>query len=161
MSSYITSLITISIIGGLISNLVSSFKSVKAYVSYFVGLVAVICLLSPIFSFISNISTLKETINNYFDNFASQDIIDGSNDIIINSGIESIEKGIKNTLVDKFGFDEKEIIVSLETDTTNIEAIKITKITVILTGKSSWHDVDLVKEYLNDVIGGNIAVTRK
>ena len=161
MSAYITSLITISIIGGLVSNLVSSFKSIKVYVNYFVGLVAVICMLSPLFSFLNNISSIKETLNDYFNSFASQDIIDNSNDIIINSGIDSIEKGIKNTLIEKYNFEEKEVIISIEADSSNIEAIRITKITVILTGKASWHDVDAVKEYLDNVIGGNIVVTRK
>lgn len=161
MTNYITSLITISIIGGIISNLVSSFSGIKRYVNYFIGLVAVFCLLSPIVSFINNISGFKSSINNFFNRFASQDIIDSSNDIIINSGAENIKGGIKKTLTDRFGFDEKDIIIELELDKANVEAIKITKITVILTGKASWNDVDAVKEYLRNVIGGNIVVTRK
>lgn len=161
MASYITTLITISIIGGVISNLISSFNGIKRYVNYFIGLIAVVCLLSPIVSFVSNISSFKTSINNFIDKFASQDIIDSSNDIIINSGAENIKGGIKKTLVEHFGLDEKEIIIELEIDKTNIEAIKINKITVILTGKASWNDVDAVKEYLNNVIGGNIVVTRK
>jgi hypothetical protein len=161
MAGYISSLITVSIIGGIVSNLVSGFSNIKRYVNYFVGLVAVICLLSPIFSFINNMTSFKMTINNFFDKFVNQEIIDNTNDIIINSGIESIEGGIKSALIERFEFDEKEIIIELEADKSNIEAIKISKITVILTGKASWNDVDLVKEYLNNVIGGNIIVKRK
>lgn len=161
MASYITTLITISIIGGVISNLISSFNGIKRYVNYFIGLIAVVCLLSPIVSFVSNISSFKTSINNFIDKFASQDIIDSSNDIIINSGAENIKGGIKKTLVEHFGLDEKDIIIELDIDKTNIEAIKINKITVILTGKASWNDIDAVKEYLNNVIGGNIVVTRK
>ncbi len=161
MSAYITSLITISIVGGLICNLVSSFKEIKGIVNYFIGIIAVICLLSPIFAFISNISSLKVKVNDFFDSFASQDIIDNSNNLIINAGIESIEAGIKGSIINKFGFNENDVIIDLEADTTSIEAVSIKKITVTLTGKASWNDVDTVKSYLENIMGGNIVVIRK
>lgn len=161
MSSYITSLITISIVGGLVCNIVSTFKDIKGIVNYFIGLLAVICLLSPIISFITNINSLKAKINDYFDSFASEEIIDSSNNLIINAGVDSIKAGIKDSIISKFKFDENEVIVEIDTDTSSIEAVSIKKITVILTGKASWNDVDQVKEYLENIIGGSIVVIRK
>ena len=161
MNAYITSLITISIIGGLLSNLVSSFSSIKKYVNYFIGLIAVICMLSPLISLVKNLSFAKEKINDFFDGIANEEIINNSNNLIITTGIDSVKNGIKNTIIEKFDFDENEVIVELETDQNDIEAIKITKVKVTLTGKASWSDVDKVKEYLIDIIGGEISVVRK
>ena len=161
MNSYITSLITVSIIGGIVSNLVSSFTSVRKYVNYFVCLVAVICMISPLISFVKNLSSTKESIKSFFNSFVSEEIIEFSNDIIINTGIESVQNGLKNTLIDKFGFDPSEVIVNLTIDDSSIDAIKIKTINVILTGKSSWSDVDKVKEYLENTVGGTISVSRK
>ena len=161
MNKYITSLIIVSIVGGIISNMLSSFGGIKKYVNYFIGIVAITCLLSPIFSVVNNISLAKANIKEYFNDLINQDAINESNEIIVNSGIESIQNGIKNTIIDKYGFDERDVIVSLEADTSKIEAIKIKHISVILTGKASWSDVDEVKRYLENIIGGSISVTRK
>jgi hypothetical protein len=117
-------------------------------------------MLSPLASFLSNIGSTKDFIKEYFDSFASEEIINSTNDIIINSGIDSIKNGIENTLIQKFGFNEGDIIVELDIDKSNIEAIKIKKINIILTGKASWSDVDRVKSYLESIIGGNISVKR-
>ncbi len=161
MNGYIYTLLIVSVVGGLINSFISSFGSIKKYVSYFIGVLMVICLLSPVISIINNTSELKNNISSFFDKIASEDIINSSNDIIINTGVDAITNGIKNELINRFGFEEKEIIIELEIDKNNIEAIKITKINIILTGKASWSDVDTVKEYLENIIGGNISVTRR
>lgn len=160
MRGYISTLLIISVVGGIVSSLCSSISSLKKYINYFVGLIAIICMLSPLASFLSNIGSTKDFIKEYFDSFASEEIINSTNDIIINSGIDSIKSGIENTLIQKFGFNESDIIVELDIDKSNIEAIKIKKINIILTGKASWSDVDRVKSYLESIIGGNISVKR-
>lgn len=121
----------------------------------------VICMLSPLTEVIGSASNLKYNIASFFDRITDDEALNGTNEIIVNTGIDAVKKGIKNTLIEKYGFDEKEIIVDIETDTTNIEAIKITKIKIILTGKASWSDVDSVKDYLKNIVGGDISVTRR
>ena len=118
-------------------------------------------MLSPLTEVIGSASNLKDNIASFFDRITDDEALNGTNEIIVNTGIDAVKKGIKNTLIEKYGFDEKEIIVDIETDTTNIEAIKITKIKIILTGKASWSDVDSVKDYLKNIVGGDISVTRR
>lgn len=121
----------------------------------------VICMISPLIDVLENVSQIKENFSNFFEEITDSDSLNSKNEIIINTGTNALVKGIKNTLLEKYGFNEKEIIVELETDTTNIESIKITKINVILTGKASWSNVDSVKEYLEKIVGGDISVVRR
>ncbi len=160
MREYVSTLLLVSVVGGIVSSLCSSLSSLKKYINYFIGLVAIICMLSPLTSLLSNIGATKDYIKEYFNSFASEEIIDNSNDIIINSGVDSIKNGIKSTIIQRFSFDESDVIVELDIDKSNIEAIKIKQINIILTGKASWSDVDNVKEYLENIIGGNISVKR-
>ena len=161
MKNYVLTLLIISIIYGIVSIIASSFPRVKKYISYFIGLVSVICMLSPIISIVNGVSDLKSNVKDYFDNTLSQEIITESNEIIISSGIESVEKGIKNTVIDKFNFDSKDVHVTVEVDNSSIESIKISKINVTLTGKASWSDTDTVKKYLEEATYITVNVTRK
>ncbi|MBQ4509548.1 MAG: stage III sporulation protein AF [Clostridia bacterium] len=154
-------MLVISLVGGIINSFVDNFGSLKKYISYFLCLIMVICMLSPLTEVIGSASNLKYNIASFFDRITDDEALNGTNEIIVNTGIDAVKKGIKNTLIEKYGFDEKEIIVDIETDTTNIEAIKITKIKIILTGKASWSDVDSVKDYLKNIVGGDISVTRR
>ena len=161
MKGYIYTLLVISLVGGIINSFVDNFGSLKKYISYFLCLIMIICMLSPLTEVIGSASNLKDNIASFFDKITDDEALNGTNEIIVNTGIDAVKKGIKNTLIEKYGFDEKEIIVDIETDTTNIEAIKITKIKIILTGKASWSDVDSVKDYLKNIVGGDISVTRR
>lgn len=161
MNKYSITILTVSVVGGIINSLVDSQSPLKKYISYLVSLVCVVSLIAPIGGIISNITNLKGNINEYFDKILVSEKIDAGNELIINSSKEKICEGIKNTLTNKYNFDEKEVIVSLDIDKTDLQAIKIEQINVILTGKASWHDVKNVQEYLEDVVGGKIVVKRK
>lgn len=161
MGNYISGLIIISIISGLTSNLLSSFCGVKKYVNYYIALVAVICLISPIINAVNNIDGFKGDIKAYFNEIITQNEIDKSNDLILNTGVESIQNGIKSAVLQKYGFDSTEVIVNIEIDKSNIESIKIKGIEVILTGKASWTDVYEVQDYLNSIIGQGVTVIRR
>lgn len=161
MNKYVYTLLIVSVVGELINSFISSFGSIKKYVSYFIGVLMITCLLSPIINVINNTSSLKNNISDFLDGIVSEEIINNSNDIIINTGIDAIKDGIKKEIINKFDLEEKEIFIELDIDKSNIESIKIKKIYIILTGKASWSDVDTVKEYLENIIGGNISVTRR
>jgi hypothetical protein len=118
-------------------------------------------MVSPIFSSIKGVDDIKDNISSFFEEITDGKDLNGLNEIIINTSTEAVIKGIKNTIVERFGFDEKEIIIEIETDKTNIESIKINRVNIILTGKASWSDVDAVKEYIYKLIGGDVSVTRR
>ena len=161
MNSYIYSLLIISVVGGIINSYASSFEKTKKYVEYFIGLLIVITLISPIINVINNVSVFKNNINSFVENLLNEQEISNTNEIIINSSSEAIINGIKKELINKFNFNEKDLNIDLELDKNSIESIKIIKINVVLTGKASWSDVDTVKQYLEKIIGGDIYVTRK
>lgn len=161
MNRYSITILTASVVGGIINSLVDSKSPLKKYVNYLVSLVCIVSIVAPIGGIIGNISNLKDTVTNYLDKIFVSEKIESGNSLIINSGKEKICEGIKNTLIDKYNFNEKEVIVDLIIDSEDIQALKIQEINIILTGKASWHDVENVQKYLEGTIGGQISVTRK
>ena len=161
MKGYSLTILTVSVVGGIINSLIDSQSQLKKYINYVVSLVCIVCLIAPIGSLIGNIANFKGAINEYFDKIFISEKIDAANSLIINSGEEKICEGIKNTLIDKYNFDKKEVYVNLEIDKTDLQAIKVKKINVILTGKASWHDAKTVEEYLKNMIGADVSVKRK
>ena len=162
MNTYISTIITVSVISGIISSVISSINDgIKKQINYIIGLICVIVLLSPIISIVNNATEFKNSISNFFESITTEEKINDSNEIIVNTGIEKICQGVKESIVQRFGFDEKEVIVDAELNDTNINSISISKINVVLTGKASWSDVDTVKKYLEDLIGCDASVTRK
>ncbi len=161
MKTYICSLLIVSLIGGIINSYTENLGKTRKYISFFLSIVMIIIMISPIISIIKDTENMKEGFSSIINEITNNESIQGTNEIIINTGKDAIIKGIKNTLIENFDFDEKEIQIELETDYTNIEAIKISKIKIILTGKATWSDVEKVKDYLFEIIGTEIEVVRR
>ncbi len=162
MNGYIYTILVVAIIGGIVNSIVSeSYGSLKKHINYVVGLICVICLIAPLGSLIKNSGEIKEGISDFFDNVVNEEYLDSSNSLIVNTGVDKVCLGIKSTVIDKFGFDEGDVIVTLETDTQNIDSITITKINIVLTGKASWTDVKNVKDYIENLVGVKADVTRR
>ena len=161
MKMYINTILTVSLVGGIINTLAPSKSGLKKYVNYITSIVCVLCLISPLTTLLSNTSSLKESINNFVDKIFVVENIDSANSLIVNSSKEKIEEGIKEAIIQKYGFNENEVIVDLILDTNKIDAIKIECVNVTLTGKASWSDTKTVKDYLNNLIGTEIEVKRR
>ncbi len=161
MNTYINTILTVSVVGGIINSIVPTKSKLKKYISYIVGLVCVLCLISPLSSLIINTAGLKQSINDFTHNIFIKEDIEHTNSLIINTGTEHVCSGIKEIIIDKYGFDENEVIVELVLDKTNINAIKINCVNVTLTGKASWSDAKTIEKYLNDLIGTKIEVKRR
>ena len=162
MKSYIYTILALAVVCGIISSLLSDTnQGTKKYVNFLMGLVMVITIMMPFKNLTYGISNIKNAVNGFFDNIKIQQIIDNSNTVIINSSKENICKGIKNSLLSKYGFNENEVEISLEIDTSEISAIKITGVNIILSGKAAWSDVNEVSKYMENLVGVNVNVTRK
>jgi hypothetical protein len=162
MKSYIYTILALAVVCGIISSLLSDTnQGTKKYVNFLMGLVMVITIMMPFKNLTYGISNIKNAVNGFFDNIKIQQIIDNSNTVIINSSKENICKGIKNSLLSKYGFNENEVEISLEIDTSEISAIKITGVNIILSGKAAWSDVNEVRKYMENLVGVNVNVTRK
>ena len=162
MKGYIYTVLALAIICGIISSIISEAnQGTKKYVNFLMGLIMVITIMLPFKNLTYGISNIKDTVNNFFTNLDTQHLIDKSNTVIINSSKENISKGIKNSIISKYGFDENEVKVSLEIDKSEISAIKITAVYIALSGKAAWSDVNDVSKYMENLVGVRVYVTRK
>ena len=162
MNGYLYSIIIIAIITGIIKSVTSDMRlGIKKYINFVSSLIMVTVILIPFCNITKGITDIKKSIlNTSKDIFSSEHIID-SNSIIISTGKEKIAEGIKDALISRFAFDERDIYISVNTDESNISAVKIISVDIILTGKASWSNVSQVKDYTENLIGVCANVTRK
>ena len=161
MNTYINTILTVSIVGGIVNSIAPIKSGIKKYVSYIVALICVLCLISPLSNLILNTNSIKEKINSITSSIILNEKINSANDLIVSTSTEHICNGIKESLISEFNFDDSEIFVDLTLDKANIEAIRIKCVNITLTGKASWSDAKRVREYLEDLIGTEIEVKKK
>ena len=118
-------------------------------------------IIMPFNNFTHKINVAKEHINGIFESLDFQNKINDSNSVIVNTTKEKVTKGLRDALISKYGFDERDIFIELILDDSEISSIKITGVNIILTNKASWSNVDSVKSYTENLIGVNVNVTRK
>ncbi|MBQ7760704.1 MAG: stage III sporulation protein AF [Clostridia bacterium] len=161
MENYISTIITISILGSVVLSLVSEKSSLKKYVNMVLSLICVIALLSPITSLLLNIDYFKSNIMDFLDSTMQNEAIDNSNKIIIESGVESIENGIQATIVNRFSLDERDVLVRAIIDEKNIESVTIKGIEVTLSNKAIWSNADSIRDYIYNLTGIEVNVRKK
>ena len=160
MNNYVRSIVILAILSGILKALLSNYK-IKKYVNYLIGLIMVIMIIMPFNNFTHKINVAKEQINGIFESLNFQNNINDSNSVIVNTTKEKVTKGLRDALISKYGFDERDIFIELILDDSEISSIKITGVNIILTNKASWSNVDSVKSYTENLIGVNVNVTRK
>lgn len=161
MNTFLKSIITLSVISGIATSLLGTSNTIKKYVTYLISLIMIFIIISPVFNILSSFDKIEEYIYNFNHSIKTEEIINSSNELIINNSEQKVCNGIKELIITKFGFESNDVYVSLECDKTNISSIKINSINVILTNKASWADTDNVKEYLDKTVGCYINVTRR
>ena len=160
MNGYIITLLVISFVGGIINSILPN-GGLKKYVKYIISLVCVISLVSPLSSIVLNASSIKDGVTSFVDKIIINDKVEISNSLILNTSAEKISEGIKDTIINKYNFEEKEVFVDVIFNKKNNAAITIDKIEVSLTGKASWSDCERIEEYLKSLTGCNISVKRR
>ena len=161
MNTYIKSLLALSVVSGIINAVMSGQSKLKKYLSYLTSLIMISILITPLFWLISSFDKIEEYISNLSNNIKTEEIIENSNSLIIKAGEESICNGIKNLVITKFGFEDTDVYVYLDCDKSNIDAVKINLVNVVLTNKASWSNTNDVEEYLTSTVGCKITVTRR
>ena len=160
MNEFLRSVLLLSVVSGIMNSLIIN-GTVKKYVNYLISLICVLIIISPVFNVLSSISKIEEYINNFTHSIKTEEIINNSNSLIVNTSEEKVCNGIKEMIISKFGFEETDVYVSLDLDKADIGSIKIRSVNVVLTNKASWSDTDRVKEYLDKTVGCKINVTRR
>ena len=161
MSIYISSILTASIIGGIISSLLPSREQrMKKHINFIIGLISAIIMITPIVNIASNAATFKDSVDSVINSLDVSTSLNESNQIIVSTSIENICNGIKSTVINKFNFKEDDVTVTAVTDTDDIENIKIVKITIILKNEASWYDENKIKSYIEEIIGCAVEIVR-
>lgn len=161
MEGYISTIITLSVLGGVVTSLIPEKSTLKKYINMILSIICVIALLSPITNLLFNIEYFKASIDKFFDYTIQSEVIDNSNRIIVNNSIDGIEKGISSALIDKFSLDERDIFVKVLFDDKNIEEIKIKQIEITLTNKASWANDDTIRKYINNLTGIEVKIIKR
>ena len=161
MKNFAFTILSASLVGGIINSLVSQKSKVKKYVLFLVTIVCTLSMLQPLITVLSSAADLKSTVASFFEDFFVQDKIDSTNDIIINTSKSRIENGIKDLVIDKYKFDENEVSVEIILNQEDINEIKIEKIYVYITGKASWSDTEVIEKFLSNMVSSEIEVKRK
>ena len=161
MNNYINIIFISTFLGGIILAIAPEKGEIKKYIKFTISLLCIICIVSPLASLLNNLSSAKTNLKNYINDLFIREKIELSNELIINAGVDKIEKGIKETIIQEYGFKENEILVELVVNQKDINAIKIEKINVFLTGEASWSDANKLEKYLSEHIGGDIIVKRR
>ena len=111
MKLFTITIITASVVGGIVNSLVPDHSKLKKYVSFLVTIVCTLSLCQPIIEILTSGAKLNDAATEYFESITLQDKINVSNDIIISASKSKIESGIKELIVDKFNLDSGEISV--------------------------------------------------
>ena len=160
MKAYILTIISVSIICGILSSLLSNNK-LKKYVNFIAGLICTIALLSPITAIATNTFKISGSITNFVNNLDVQENVNKSNQIIINKGTEQICQGIKNAVISKFNLSENHVTVKITINDENIDALILKEIIIVLSDSATWSDEIEIKKYVENLIGSKVTIKKK
>ena len=161
MRSYVISIITVSVISGLLSAMLPNNNGVKKHLNFITGLICTFILLSPVVSIAKNATILTNSIENAINSLDLDDTINKSNSIVIESGSEQISKGVKNAIVSKYKFKEENVIVEIVINDSKIEQITLDSLTVTLLNEATWTDSQEVKEYVEGLVGCPVKISKR
>ena len=161
MRSYVISIITVSVISGLLSAMLPNNNGVKKHLNFITGLICTFILLSPVVSIAKNATILTNSIENAINSLDLDDTINKSNSIVIESGSEQISKGVKSAIVSKYKFKEENVMVEIEINDSKIEQITLDSLTVTLLNEATWTDSQEVKEYVEGLVGCPVKVSKR
>ena len=157
MNTYVSQIIIISIVGGIVTSLLSRKSShINKYINFIIGLICTIVLISPIVTFTKNTTIITQQIEEIF----SSDKVSISNEIIINTSVEKLNKGIEENLMKKFNLNDDDINVITRINKDNIENIMIEEIEITLCNKAIWLDDSKIIEYAKEITGSKIKINR-
>lgn len=150
MKDYFVTLLTASVLGGIIAILVSG-SSYEKYIKYIAGLVCVVIIIAPLKSFLSAPFTLPDEYKSVSETTVS---VTGADEVIASLTVSELDTYIKDILFHEFGI--KVPFTDIKIDWAD-DCMVINEITVYIDSKDGKYLSD-VKEYLADTIDKSILV---
>ena len=83
MKSYIYSLLIMSFIAGIINSYAENLNKTQKYINYFMSIIMIILMISPLTSIISNTEKIKENMNFIIEEITDNESIQGTNEITL------------------------------------------------------------------------------
>ena len=161
MKGYIFTIIAVSVISGIISSMLSNSKTgLKKFVNFISGLICAIALLSPIVTIANNMNSFSSSIEGFIDTLNGDDSVSTTNKIIIDTGTENICRGIKNTVISKYGFSENDVNINAKINADNIEAITLEEIEITLKNQATWIDEYNLKDFVENLVGCKVKIKK-
>ena len=160
MSGYISSIITVSTIGGILVSLLSEKSSkLKKQIGFIVGLICALVFISPIIGVLNNSQMIKDNITNIILSIEGSHN-DISNEIIVGTSLEKIADGIKNMVVNKFELAENDVDVQAFVTGDSKDVIYIDYVEIRLKNGATWIDDKKIEEYVEEISGCKVQIKR-
>ncbi len=162
MKEYIATIFLVSIVGSIIISMVSHRDpGLKKHISFVIGLIYAIVFISPVVSLAQNTELFKENMSNMFSELVTNDKIDKTNQIIVDSSVNKICNGIKEAIINEYNFNENDVKVNAQINDKNLQAITINKIEITLLNDATWYDADKIKDYVTNLVGCQVEVLKR
>ena len=159
MNGYIIAIITISIVAGIGSSLVSTNDvRLKKHINFLTSLIFLIILIFPIKDAMDKVNDIKENIDSFVSSISSS--VDYSNNLIINTSIDNICSGIEKALIDEFKFKEDDVEIKIEVNSKDVEAVQIEKLKIFLYNEATWCDEYKIKNYIENLVGCEVVIKK-
>ena len=160
MSGYISSIITVSTIGGILVSLLSEKSNkLKKQIGFIVGLICALVFISPIIGVLNNSQMIKDNLTNIVLSVEGSHN-DISNEIIVGTSLEKIADGIKNMVVNKFELDENDVDVQAFVTGDSKDVIYIDYVEIRLKNGATWIDDKKIEEYVEEISGCKVQIKR-
>lgn len=159
MNGYIIAIITISIVAGIGSSLVSTNDvRLKKHINFLISLIFLIILICPIKDAMDKVNDIKENIDSFVSSISSS--VDYSNNLIINTSIDNICSGIKEAIIDEFKFKEEDVEIEIDVNSKDVEAVQVERLKIFLYNEATWCDENKIKNFIENLVGCEVVIKK-
>ena len=153
MAVFFTSLIYISVAGGLLIRILPCSSPFEKQIKFVVGIMTAFFIIVSVVPLLSSVGDVIENFRNFI--LASDDVnnnTDSGEKWIIKESTENIEKAVADAVSKKFRVSQECISVNVETDTSDKNNIIIERIVITLIGDGRYISAASVSEYVSDLL---------
>ena len=160
MSGYISSIITVTTVGGILVSLLSEKSSkLKKQLSFTVGLICALVFISPIVGVLNNSQMIKDSISNIVLSIENEHNI-ASNEIIVGTSLDRISQGVKSMIINKFELKEQDVEVRVFITDDSRDVIYIDYVEISLKNGAAWIDEKKIEDYVEEMSGCKAKILR-
>ena len=150
MITYVRTMIYISCCCSLVIPLLSKDSRIKKYVVFSIGIISVYIILSPIFSLVRSLQYLDFMTINVDD--PDPNLSTSMEDWILDVTDEELRRNIANLAQEKYQFAIDPVNIKITYDTSDYEAIRITRVAIYLSDLVILSDARELETYISEML---------